>query len=139
MLRCWNFKDKTHHLFIQHDNINQQYNSITPITLWDKQSLAIKNKLGQQSQGLKIYIEARKNQLLYTQAEYILSALGPCMGFNLQVHGIDNKSTNQHVDIDKIKDAQEYRPVSKELLSKYVSSKCNIASVDEYMTANCEQ
>lgn len=61
------------------------------------------------------------------------------MGFNLQVHGIDNKSTNQHVDIDKIKDAQEYRPVSKELLSKYVSSKCNIASVDEYMTANCEQ
>lgn len=104
MCRCRTFKDKEHLLYIQHNKAS----NIKPETAadaWDEldnagRSLCVSNKenegvykirspidityrLNDQSQGLKFYLNAWRNQVIAQAAEYILSRM-EFLGYRLE-------------------------------------------------------
>lgn len=90
--------------------------------IWNKNienGINMKNKLGDQSQGYKLYLTAKKNQIEKYSTHYIISALQE-MGFNLEY-----KDTTDNKDIPKfVKDncKDTYAQLTNAILEAYNNS-----------------
>lgn len=115
---CRTFNDKEHHLLIEHKRSSAPL-PITAAQLWNEKNengLQFKYKLNDQNEGLKIYLDAWKQQIDTYSTEYIIAALSD-MGFALVLGNNLELSYNTNVSLNS-----EAISIDQELLNKYIES-----------------